>query len=913
MMLWSQMIEDPGAPPYFSWLLALRACLQQYDDQALLADLGSGAAVIADIVPELRDRLKLALSPAPSNTSAARFLLFDAVTRFLLNVAQRKPLIILFDNLHLADPSSLALLEYFCQQIVSHPILVVGAYRESELNHQHPLRPVLNGLSRSTGFIQLVLSGLSRIEVAELLHVHLGKPPPAPLVDSVREQSDGNPLFVAEVGSMLARRIRDEQLPGAGFHFETPESLRAVIEARLNTLPTKVCDLLGIAAIAGREFDIGFLAELTKSNAGSLAQSLQSAETAGIISSLGQDKFRFHHVLYREVLYAKHSTASRIALHRKAGEQLEASYPNELKAHISQLAYHHFEAAQAGKEKKAVIYCRQAAETAITKRAYVEAVSLFDCALQAAQLKIPPDLECRFDLLLVMGQTQYQAGELNTATQTLMKSAELAFQQHWWEHLARALFAFEHVCQQSGVHHWASVPMHTAALDHIPEQSLALRARVLASLAKAYRTAAEPDLATSTFQQSISLARKCGDTKVLLDCLSKGNWTVGRSPSTIREGLEISRETLALAKLHGPSDVIVDAITDIVFQLCDLGEIEEIERQLTVLRELVMEQGQPHFLNVLVGFETALAILQGRWLEAIRFAKQAVSQVPLQGVLGLEGRFAFQIFAIQKATGSLQSVAKSAEQIISEADGPKLWLPGQILLHCELNQRQQARNALERLGDLRNLPADDLRTIALAYLAESCVNLCDVARCTVLYELLLPYRGLNTTLAGTLMLGAWSGYLAILAVEMRRFDEAKLLFEEAIAMNTKMDAKPALVRNYVDYGRLILRSDRREDRLRSQQLLGRAQQIATALELRPILNTIDELQLSAGADKLTQRELGVLRLIATGYSNRKIAESLHISHSTVATHIRHIFKKTGVTNRTEAVNYARSADLLGQN
>jgi predicted ATPase len=153
-VLWSQMIEDPGAPPYFSWLLALRAYLQQCDDESLFADLGSGAGAVADIIPELRDRLELSPSSPPSDSTAARYQLFDSVTCFLLNAAKREPIVILFDNLHLADRSTLALLEYFCQQIVSHPILVVGAYRDSELNRRHPLRPVLNCLSRSTGFAQ---------------------------------------------------------------------------------------------------------------------------------------------------------------------------------------------------------------------------------------------------------------------------------------------------------------------------------------------------------------------------------------------------------------------------------------------------------------------------------------------------------------------------------------------------------------------------------------------------------------------------------------------------------------------------------------------------------------------------------------------------------------------------------------
>lgn len=911
-VLWSQVIEEPGAPPYFCWMLALRACLQQCDNDQLSADLGSGASTVAHIIPELRDRLDLPPGQALVDSAAARYQLFDSVTRFLLNVARRGPLVILLDNLHLADRSSLALLEYFCQQLANHPVLVVGAYRDSELHRRHPLRPVLNRLSRSAGFSRLVLAGLSREEIAELLYIHLGDPPPTQMVAAVHEQSGGNPLFVTEVGGMLAQQMQQDKLPGTGFHFQIPESLRDVITARLDTLPGETSNLLSIAAVLGNEFDRALLTDLSGRHTETVAQALQNAETAGVIGPLGQDRFHFHHVLFREVLYAEHNTLSRVMFHRKAGELIENRHRSELRPHVSQLAYHFFEAAQAGREDKAIIYCRQAAETAVAQRAYGEAAALFDCALQAAELEAEPDLENRFELLLAMGQAEYHSGQLTTGTKTLMKSAVLAFQHHWWRRLAEALFVFELVCQQSGFRHVASVPLHQAVLEHLPEDYQALRARTLSSLAKAYRKAGEPTLATATFHEGVQLARKCGDPVVLLDCLRKGNWTVGRSPAAMREGLDISREVLALARSQGAADPVLDALVDIVFQLCDLGEIEETRHTLVELRGLAQEQRQPHFLNVLVGFETAVAILQGHWSEALSHARETMRQVPLQGVLGLEGRFAFQMFAIKKAQGSLGEVAELAGRIIGAGNGNQFWLPGQILLHCELGQQRQAREALEQLGDPRNLPEDDLRVIALVYLAEACVSLRDRPRCALIYELLEPYRGLNATLAGTLMLGAVSGFLALLASAMRRYGEAAALFEEALVMNRDMGAWPALARSEVDFAHLLFQGENQAKNVRAHKLLMEAQSIARQYGLQPVLDTIESMRDKVSADSLTLRELDVLKQIASGSSNRSIANSLHISHSTVATHIRNIFRKTGVTNRTEAVGFARDADLLGR-
>jgi DNA-binding CsgD family transcriptional regulator len=911
-VLWSQMLEEPGARPYFPWLLALRSCFQQSDDADLIREIGSGGSDLADIVPELRDRLAFDRNPRSPDGRAARYRLFDSVARYLLAVASDRALVLLLDNLHSADRSSLSLLEYFCQQIANSPILVVVAYRDSELGRGHPLRTTLNTLSRTAGFQPMSLAGLSCEEIAQLLHTHAGYSLPPPFVDAVYKKSDGNPLFVTEVGRLLMRLAPDVQMTGAGFPFKVPDTLREVIVARLEALPDATCELLGLAAVLGREFELRVLAELARIRVERAARILQFAESAGIIRLCGLGRYMFNHALFREALYAEHSTVARVKLHRRAGEQIEIRHVDDLESHISELAYHFFEAAQVGGSAKAVQYCRRAGDAAMSQRAYGDAVSLFDRALQAAEVESRPAPDQRFDLLRALGQAQYQAGQLNAATQTLLKAAIVAYRKRWWERLADTLFLFQLVCQQSGYRHVASIPLHEAVLENFGDTDEGLRARVLASLAKACRTAGQPERAVDLFQQSIAIARRSGDSGLLLDCLKKGNWTVGRDPATVRAGLEISREGLALARSLGHVDATLDCIVDIVFQLCDLGEIDDVQHQLAELRQLANCERQPHFANLLNGFEAAVAILRGHWHDALEYAREGIRQLPLQGVFGLRGRFGFQIFAIRKAQGTLGQLREVADRIIaaSAIGNSQLWLPGQILLHCELEQPKHARQVFRQLGDLESLPRDDLYEVALVYLAEASAMLRDRARSAVLYELLLPYRGLNVTLPGTVMLGAASGYLAKLAVVVHRFDEAATLFEEALILNTSMEANPALASAQVDYARMLLMGRREQDNARARELLASAQNISMQHGLRPLLKAIEVLSTLAGSGALTSRETDVLKLISTGYPNGRISQRLHISHSTVATHIRNIFRKTGVTNRTQAADFARRSGLL---
>ena len=125
-----------------------------------------------------------------------------------------------------------------------------------------------------------------------------------------------------------------------------------------------------------------------------------------------------------------------------------------------------------------------------------------------------------------------------------------------------------------------------------------------------------------------------------------------------------------------------------------------------------------------------------------------------------------------------------------------------------------------------------------------------------------------------------------------------------------MHARPALARTKVELARLLLASETESDRARARSLLEEACRAANDLNLRPVLRLADGLADGVDVGNLTDREVDVLRHIAAGLSNRLIADKLSISTSTVATHIRHIFRKIGVKNRTSAANFARGSGLL---
>ncbi|RLQ22584.1 hypothetical protein DWB85_06250 [Seongchinamella sediminis] len=911
-VIWSQQPEQPGAPPYFPWMLVLRAIFAQPDADAVLAHLGEARADLGHILPELGESKPLHSAANTGMSAAGRLQLHDSVTRALLHSANQQPLLLLLDNLHLADHSSLDLLTYFCSQIGTHPILVVCAFRDDTLAPNSPLRGTLLELSRRNAYSELAMTGLSENQTAQLLYAFLGAIPPTTLVSSIWHRSDGNPLFIIEIGTLLARSATMDHMPATATRFRVPASLRAVISSRLDTLPKRTTDLLRTAAVVGRDFDLSCLAALEKTRIDRVLGLLEVAEEARIVLPRGPEGYRFTHALFREVLYEQHSTLSRVMLHQRVVdyiEQLARRYGLDVDMHLAQLAHHTFESAQTGPEGKAVRYCRLAGKNAVARLAYVEAVSFFESALQAAALDPSQKPQIRFHLLLELGEAQYLACQLRAATESLLKAALQAYTQQQWPDLAEALFRFQLICQQSGRSHIAAVPLHLAVLAKTDGDE-SLRARLLCSLARAYRLIGDHEHALEAFRGSLELARSQNDPGLLLACMQKGAWIVNRSPDGARQGLDISRETMSLALECGAESTYIDAFVDMLFQLCDLGEIDEVETQLESLAALVNQKRQVHFLNLIAGLETAIAILRGRWLQALREMSKCWRDVPTQPVDGLEGRCALQMFSVQRTLGLLQDHASELETLFSDPDCAHLWLPGQVLLLCEMGQCGSARQALGELGDLNRIPRDDLFPAALVFLAEACARLQDTERCAVLYDMLSAWRERNVTVAGALMLGSGAGYLALLAAALQRNQLARQLFEEALEFNESMRAGPLLAHTQVDYAAFLLEQGADSDQLLAQSLIEEAYTASEKFALKTLARRIHGLVTTDGGQQLSRREREVLGLIAAGYSNDRIADSLFITHSTVATHVRNILRKTGSTNRTEAVAFGRRTGEL---
>ena len=322
--------KKSGPPPYWPWLLPLRSCIQQKTPEKLQSEMGPGAADIAEVLPELREKLP-GLEPPPSlEPEQGRFRLFNSISGFLKNAARSQPLVLILDDLHWADRASLLLLQFLGKEMGESQLLIVGTYRDVELSRQHPLSETLAQLTREPVFQRKLLSGLSQEDTGQFIEAAVGTRPSQELVDTIYGHTEGNPFFLTEVVRLLSEQNRLTTEGTQGFQsISIPEGVREVIGQRLNRLSEQCNEILTTASIIGREFDSRLLDTLSDEISEDLiGQAIDEAVDAHMLEELpgSWERFRFSHALVQETLSEALSTRRRVRLHARIADALEELY-----------------------------------------------------------------------------------------------------------------------------------------------------------------------------------------------------------------------------------------------------------------------------------------------------------------------------------------------------------------------------------------------------------------------------------------------------------------------------------------------------------------------------------------------------------------------------------------------------------
>jgi tetratricopeptide (TPR) repeat protein len=780
---------------------------------------------VAEVVPDLE--------PPPSlDPETARFRLFDAVASFLRRAARETSLVMILDDLHWADRSSLLLLEHVARVLAESRVLLVGTYRDVEVSRHHPLSDTLAELIRQPVTSRLALHGLSEAEVARCIAAVSGTEPAPEVVAAVHSQSEGNPFFVGEI----ARLLVSEHRLGANSRLELtiPEGVREVIDRRLNRLTESCNRLLAVAAVEGRDFDLNVVSEAAGLPASDVLEILDEAVDAHLVTETGHGpgRYRFAHALVREVVYTGLRATERARLHHGVGEAIERHQQAETDARLAELAHHFLQCATIGDADKAVEYASRAGRLALDMLAYEQAAGHLEGALRALTFAHQDDGYRRGELLLVLGEAQRAAGDLAPARASYEQAATVAKRIGAAELLARAALGLG-VEFTVGVVDDVEIRLLEEALTALGNGDSPLRARVLARLAKALLWTRQEDRRAALSEQAVQVARRVGDPGTLAAVLHDRHMAIWGFANA-EERLDITGEEIDLAERCGDRDLAVRARASRIANLLELGDIHALEMEIARHDHETRQLRQLQYRWHIPLLRASQAAIAGRFPEAEQLAEdglevgqrahhQGVLLFHLGAVMAIrfgQGRFPETLGVLQATEQRYPSVA--------------VWRCGMAYALVEAAHEDEALVEFERQvrDEFALVARDHLWTTCMAFLALTCAALHDAHRAAQLYELLLPYARYNNrmTRIGIGSLGPIAHYLGLLAATMTRWDAAANHFDAAMQTSTRMAAPVFLANSRYHYAQTILATPGRGEAAR--ELMDQALTTAGALGIR---------------------------------------------------------------------------------
>jgi tetratricopeptide (TPR) repeat protein len=845
LVLWGRCWEAGGAPAYWPWVQALRAHVRTTDARELAEQLGEGAGHVAQMIPDVKVAFPDARLPDIGDPDSARFLLFDATTSFLLNTSARQPILLVLDDLHVADTPSLLMLRFASGELARGRILAVGSYRDPDPDRDGPLPPELVQLAREPATRFVPLTGLAEPDVTRFIDQTTGVIPPASLVSAVFEETEGNPLFVGELVRLLAQEGRLTYVaPGA--RLTIPASVREVIGRRLDHLSEGCRRQLRISSVIGREFDLALVVRVAQQPDRLILDHLDEASRARVIGEVAgvAGRFRFSHALIRDALYEAIPSALRIDLHRRTGEALESLPEEERAGRLAELAHHFHLARPGGGTERGIEYARRAGDDATLRLAYEEAARLYEMALRQLKFVVDARDELRCELLVKLGDALSRAGDLAAARARFAEAADLARRLEKPEQLARAAIGY------GGWFVWVRaqgdrlfVSMLEDALIAMGDRPSQWRVRVLARLACALRGSPERERSDSLSASAVEMARELADPRTLLYAL-EGRYGAIWWPENPEERLEIADEIVEGARVAGDAEREFQGHHCRLIAFFELGNIALVEVELAHLAAPLEELRSPSQRWMVAVLSANLAFQQGRLDEAERFAAEAKEFGTRSMLTDAESHFASHAYLIRTELGrpdeALELVRIAAERFT--------WFPFFRCmladLHLQLGDERAARILYQGLAadGFAALARDNEWIFTLTLLAPLSVRFRDQEGGSILYELLLPFADRHAVGHSEGSTGSASRTLGILASGLARFNDAEAHFAFAIDHNERMGARLWTTDTQVHFARMLLTRDGPGDRERAHALLGDALLSCQTLGLIRLEREIRELR-----------------------------------------------------------------------
>lgn len=974
VVLFGQAIRQAAALPFGPFLDAFRRYFTTSVDSSFLAAPALQAALtpLVQFLPELAPLLAEStptLHDSMNTPLQQQQVMFHNVLSGLQTLAQvnHKPLLMVLEDVHWADETSLELLAFLAQRLsrdtidghASPTLLILGTYRTEALSESPALQHSLVQLRTQRQISELHLTPLNAARHWRCLNGILDQPVSEEFANFLFAWDEGNPFLTEELlGAMAAsgqlQMQQDRWLIPPSRKLQLPSSLTAAILERYVMLDPADQEVLAYAAVVGRTFDFQLLIALSKLDERELVNVLRRAVQAQLISEVSTvqswqgtmrepERYQFRHALTREAIYDQMLAAERRLRHQAVAEVLEqltngmpyGIVPAIRREEMTRLLVEHYW--QARLPEKARPYALQEAERASQVFAFHEERYF----LNIAQAGFPEDSPERLDLLHRLGMVSLGIYDLPGAIQWLSLAKE-GYQRTGQPH--RALRVQTLLLLPSWFLAASPMPVLLAEVEATAEavfvDANSMRSRDVDTIVACSQMAmwwtfdGDQTRVALWLERAFKLFEVVTDPQkevaIQLGILVRGWTKTHKDRTTVETGLAEMREVLRFAQLQSLPDLIIECYAALTTAIIFLGRSGEAEQVLEGLFEygqrsetsqFVFHLGLQHFFS------------HDEWETAIELLRQDIERsehVNLHAYSALDRTALAHFLIARKELAEAQMHLNIAQPIIECFDHywtlAQLWW-GLAKMYAAQGNPQQAEGFYGQILDRWKTTEDTyfippilLDTIAfyagrgeLAKARQWLMELEDIARMTdnpVAIAALWESRGVVRAREGVL-----EQAIQALRQAVENWDRLKRCYQQALASQHLAEILLIWAAR-----RTIGRTERQAARAEAETLLDNAFAIYEGLSIPTKSAEVQALrartQLAAQHKRrrtfearshqagLTQREMQILAHLAAGHTNREIATVLNLSVGTVGVHVSHILTKLKCDTRTQAVSYA---------
>jgi class 3 adenylate cyclase/DNA-binding NarL/FixJ family response regulator len=892
-----------GTLAFSLWAEALEPALAAMSSEEIVGLCGGFVDDLAGLlhgVAALRGR-------APPG-EPSRFRLIEGLTRVLDRLGRDRPVIVVLDDIHLADPSSWDVLRHLTRRLPDLPLLVLATARPAELAANEVAAQVLLELEQDGGLTRLQLGALSRTGLAGLAEVLVGRPPPPALVDWLEDRTRGNALFASGLVQALLEEGADLAAPRLQ---RLPESLTERVISRLKSASEAERTTFELIAVLGRPATLGELGLITGRTLDELVPIL-----AGLMSIRGVTEeergrdltYEIHHPLVRDITYQAIGGARRRLLHRDVATALHRH------GRTAEAARHFARSADVG-DADAIDALREAVRQAESREAYREALELLGelgellpsgdprwlDVSEALSWRAEWVVDHRADTHALLGIRALREldGLLATSPDAARRAAvkfRLANLLAWGTgELQEAESALRDATALLGP---GDDRREALLVDRELAWVLGLRGHFAAMEAKA----------TAVADEAVSL----GDRFVEMQALSAAGYAATfqgrfraaedhtrRALTIAREDLKTYRHTAAAAGLA--AFISLEGRTGEALSMLTEAKADDPDYRDTSLLEI----------------ETQVHWLGGDYPAALATAREAAAWSPTLS----RRRACMGVFAAIPAleAGEVAEAQRFIARAQGALDGRDWSVYHQLCLYAEGMLAWQQGRSDDALAVLRRSSSTMFDWGALSWVVFCALDLAEIEGATADPDAAEATAGRLRQIADATgapvhrglaaLASSWAGYAA------GNLPEAAAQARMAVAELAASDWRALRARAHDALGRAVAEADRSTAVTALRQAVDLFQAAGAVVRRDRALDALRSLGSSGkraaaaagGPGSLTAREREVARLAAGGSSARQIAQKLFVSERTIETHLTRVYAKLGVTSKVELVR--RAAEL----